>query len=262
MSRAAAGARVLALVAATAVVAASPACVKPDARRPGSATMSPQTREMQRDDAQNPAMLWVADGEALWSRAAGPAGRACADCHGDARASMRGVAARHPAYDEASRRPVDLGQRIAACRQRHQQAGPLAPESHERLALEAYVALQSRGMAVAPPADPRLDAHRERGRALFHQRIGQLDLACAQCHDANAGKRLGGSTIPEAHPTGYPIYRLEWQSAGSLQRRLRGCMSGVRAEVPPYDAPDLVDLALHLASRAAGMIVDAPGVRP
>ena len=45
-----------------------------------------------------------------------------------------------------------------------------------------------------------------------------------------AGRRLGGSPIPQAHPTGYPIYRLEWQGLGSLQRRLRDCMTGVRAE--------------------------------
>jgi hypothetical protein len=48
--------------------------------------------------------------------------------------------------------------------------------------------------------------------------------------------------IPQAHPTGYPIYRLEWQGLGSLQRRLRGCMSGVRAEPYPYDAQELVEL--------------------
>ena len=68
------------------------------------------------------------------------------------------------------------------------------------------------------------------GRALFEQRMGQLDLSCAHCHDAAAGRRLGGSPIPQAHPTGYPIYRLEWQGLGSLQRRLRDCLSGVRAE--------------------------------
>ena len=71
---------------------------------------------------------------------------------------------------------------------------------------------------------------------------GQLDLACAQCHDDNAGKRLGGSIIPQAHPTGYPIYRLEWQALGSLQRRLRGCLTGIRAEPFPYGATKLVDL--------------------
>jgi sulfur-oxidizing protein SoxA len=73
---------------------------------------------------------------------------------------------------------------------------------------------------------------------------------------------LGGSTIPQAHPTGYPIYRLEWQGMGSLQRRLRGCMAGVRAEPFAYDATEWVELELFLDRRAAGMRLDAPGVRP
>ena len=49
---------------------------------------------MQDDDATNPAVLWVLDGEALWNRKTGAADRSCAGCHGDARASMKGVAAR------------------------------------------------------------------------------------------------------------------------------------------------------------------------
>ena len=40
---------------------------------------------MQDDDTANPGMLWVLDGEALWNRKAGAAGKSCADCHGDAR---------------------------------------------------------------------------------------------------------------------------------------------------------------------------------
>ena len=57
------------------------------------------------------------------------------------------------------------------------------------------------------------------------QRQGQLNLACANCHDDNWDKRLAGSAITQGHPTGYPLYRLEWQSLGSLQRRLRACIS-------------------------------------
>ena len=68
--------------------------------------------------------------------------------------------------------------------------------------------------------------------------------------------------IPQAHPTGYPIYRLEWQGLGSLQRRLRGCMSGVRAEPFAFDAPELVALELYLMQRAAGMLLETPAVRP
>ncbi len=242
--------------------AASAAHAQSDAKQSGYDFMSPATQAMQRDDTQNPGMLWVAEGEALWNRKAGSADRACASCHGSAASSMRGVAARYPALDQASKRAVDLGQRINLCRQRHQQAAPFGAESQELLSLESLVALQSRGLPIAPPDDPALAASRERGRQLYRQRIGQLDLACAQCHDDNAGKRLGSSVIPQAHPTGYPIYRLEWQTMGSLQRRLRNCMTGVRAEPFPYGSDPLVDLELYLAARAAGMPGEAPAVRP
>ena len=54
--------------------------------------MAPDTKAMQDDDTANPGMLWVLDGEALWKKKAGTAGKACADCHGDAATSMKGVA--------------------------------------------------------------------------------------------------------------------------------------------------------------------------
>ena len=233
-----------------------------DPRRSGFDFMSREVQAMQLDDASNPAMLWVKDGEALWSRKSGAAERSCASCHGDAAASMRGVAARYPLFDAIARRPVDLAGRIELCRARHQQAAPLPAESDELLALESYVALQSRGLPIAPEVDPRLEPFRERGAQLWRQRVGQLDFACAQCHDGHAGQRLAGSVIPQAHPTGYPLYRLEWQGLGSLQRRLRGCMSGVRAEPYAYGSIELIELELYLAQRAAGMRLETPAVRP
>lgn len=239
------------------------ACAAPatDPRRSGFDDMSPATQALQRDDTQNPAMLWVLDGEALWSRRAGTEGRSCADCHGDASTTMRGVAARYPRFDASRSRPVDLGERIAQCRLRQGMPAPGA-ESAERLALQAYVALQSRGLPIAPDDDPRLAPFRERGRQLYRQRIGALNLSCTQCHDALAGGRLGGSTIPQGHPTGYPLYRLEWQGLGSLQRRLRGCLAGVRAEPFAPNALEWVELELQLMDRARGMPMDSPAVRP
>jgi sulfur-oxidizing protein SoxA len=232
------------------LMAALPATAA-DARRSGFDDMSPQLQAMQRDDAVNPGMLWVQEGAAMW-------GRECARCHGDAATSMRGVAARFPEFDTATQRPVTLSQRLAA----HQRATPLAPESDALLSLESFVALQSRGLPLAPPDDPRLRPFRERGEQLFRRRMGQLDFSCAQCHDDHAGQRLGGSTIPQAHPTGYPQYRLEWQAMASLQRRLRNCMNGVRAEPFAYGAPEFTDLELYLAMRAAGMRLEVPAVRP
>src|SRR5438445_360773 len=135
--------------------------------------MSRGTRAMQDDDTANPGMLWVLEGESLWTKKAGDA-----------------------------------------------------------------------------------------GRATFYRRQGQLNLACNQCHDDNWGRRLAGNVVPQAHPTGYPLYRLEWQSLGSLQRRLRGCLTGIRAEPYEYGAAELVDLELFLMWRARGMPFEAPAVRP
>jgi L-cysteine S-thiosulfotransferase len=231
-------------------------------RRSGFSFMSPDTQAIQNDDTANPGMLWVLDGEALWKSKAGTAARSCADCHDDAPASMRGVAARYPAFDKTLGRPVDLEQRINLCRTQNQQATPLAHESRDLLALTAFVARQSHGMPIETGADPQLELFIVKGRDLFVRRQGQLNLSCANCHDDNWDKRLAGSAITQAHPTGYPLYRLEWQSLGSLQRRLRACITGIRAQGYDYGAPELVELELYLMSRARGMAIEAPAVRP
>jgi L-cysteine S-thiosulfotransferase len=231
-------------------------------RRSGYEFMGRETRAMQDDEATHPGMLWVLDGEALWKRKAGAADRACADCHGDARARMKGVAARYPAFDAARGRPVNLEQRINLCRTERQKAPPLAFESKDLLALTAYVARQSRGLPIDIAIDARTRPFLDAGRETFRRRQGQLNLACSQCHDDHWGAKLAGSPIPQAHPTGYPLYRLEWQSLGSLQRRLRSCLVGIRAEPYAYGAPELVDLELYLMWRARGMKIETPAVRP
>jgi L-cysteine S-thiosulfotransferase len=231
-------------------------------RRSGYSFMAPDTKAIQDDDTANPGMLWVLDGEALWKKKQGASDKACADCHDDARSSMKGVAARYPAFDKELGRPVDLEQRINLERTRHQGAEPLAFESRDLLALTAFIAEQSRGVAISAGEDLALEPFVAKGRALFMQRQGQLNLACANCHDDNWDKRLAGSAITQAHPTGYPMYRLEWQSLGSLQRRLRGCIFGVRAQLYEFGAPELVELELYLMSRAKGMPIETPAVRP
>jgi L-cysteine S-thiosulfotransferase len=233
-----------------------------DQRRSGYTFMGPDSRAMQDDDTSNPGMLFVLDGEALWKTKIGSAEKSCADCHGEARESMKGVAARYPAFDGAIGRPVTLEQRINLERERHQQAPPLAYESHDLLALSAFVANQSRGMPITAGDDPALKPFVDKGRELFMQREGQLNLACANCHNDNFDKRLAGSPITQAQPTGYPLYRLEWQTLGSLERRLRSCMTGVRAQAFDYGAPEMVALELYLMSRAHGMTMESPAVRP
>ncbi len=225
-----------------ALLLASPAL----AQRSGYDDASPETRAMQDDDSANPGFLWVRQGEELWS--------SCASCHG-APASLRGVAARYPAWDATLGRPVTLAQRIA----RHQ--GVSLPDDAV-LALTALVGLQSRGMPLAVQTSGPMARVVADGDRLFHLRQGQLNLSCANCHDDRAGQRLGGSIIPEGHANGYPQYRLEWQSLGSFSRRLRSCMVGVRAEPYAPGSDQAVAIELYLAQRAGGLKVETPAVRP
>jgi sulfur-oxidizing protein SoxA len=223
--------------------------------------MSAETRAMQDGDTDNPGMLWVLDGEVLWRTKAGRAAVACAGCHGDAGTSMKGVAARYPAYDAKRETAIDLAGRINICRTERQEAPELARESKELLALTALIARQSRGLPIVSE-DARLKPVVAAGRAIFNSRQGQLNLACAQCHDANWGRKLAGITLPQGHPTGYPLYRLEWQTLGSLQRRLRNCVIGMRAAPYAYGSPELIALEAYLMWRARGMRMESPAVRP
>jgi sulfur-oxidizing protein SoxA len=227
-------------------------------RRSGYDDASPETRAMQDDDAANPAFLWVTQGEALWSEPAGSTGKSCASCHGGV-PSMRGAATHYPAFDPKRDRLVTLEQRINVCRTEHMSASALAWDDDKLLSLSALIGLQSRGMTLAvEPRDPFVSE----GAALFQERMGQLNLSCAQCHEDRAGLKLGGGVIPQGHPNGYPEYRLEWQGMGSLYRRLRNCMVGVRAEPFPPESREAAALALFLAVRANGMRIETPAVRP
>jgi L-cysteine S-thiosulfotransferase len=234
-----------------------------DQRRSGYDLMSHETQAMQDDDTSNPGMLWVLDGEALWHLKTGAADKACADCHGEASTSMKGIAARYPAFDAERGRALDLMQRINLCRNKHQNATSLPYESKELLALTAYVGHQSRGLPIADPsADEHLRAPIDAGRQIFNRRQGQLNLSCAQCHDDNWDKQLAGNPITQGQVTGYPLYRLEWQAIGSLQRRVRNCMIGMRAEPFDYGASEFVDLELFMSWRSRGLAIETPAVRP
>ena len=88
-----------------AIAAAQERALPLSALRSGITFAGADVRAMQADDLANPGRLWVERGEKIVERGGGSAGKSCASCHGDARSSMRGVAARYPEYDaDAGRR--------------------------------------------------------------------------------------------------------------------------------------------------------------
>ncbi len=227
-------------------------------RQSSTVLMGADNQKLQQDMTLHPALFSVMQGQALWDQTP-PNGRpACAGCHGTPR-QLKGAAVSYPRVQKAQL--ITLEDRINLCRGLQQQPA-YAPESSELLALSALLGLQSRGetLRFAMTAATRREA--EEGEKLFNRRMGQINLSCAQCHEERAGLLLGGVAIPQGHPTGYPIYRLEWQSMGSLQRRLRNCMIGMRAAPYEFGATELKQLELFLHFRAQGMVSEAPALRP
>lgn len=221
----------------------------------------PETRAMQDDDFSNPAMLWVDQGQALWGKAEGAAGRSCASCHDDAGRSMKGVGAAYPKYDDKLGKLLNLEQRINQCRTRHMQAEALPYESDALLALTAYVKTQSRGMPVSVAIDGPAAPFFELGRRFYETRRGQLDMACKTCHEENAGKYIRAERLSQGQSNGFPLYRLKWQKIGSLHKRFAGCNEEIRAEPFPPGSDDYVALELYLAWRGQGLPVETPAVR-
>ncbi len=222
--------------------------------------MSAENKAMQDDPLLNPAMFWVGDGESLWQQKLGPQNKSCSSCHGDVKKSMRGVATLYPKVVKGKLQTVES--QINQCRTSAQSMPALAYESKDLLALTTLIAFQSKGMPIAVSKNSSNQDFLQKGQKTFNERMGQLNLSCAQCHEDRAGLKLGGSYIPQGHPNAYPIYRLEWQTVGSLQRRLRNCMSGVRAQQFDYGSPEMAQLELFLMWRARGLPIESPGVRP
>ena len=251
-----------ALLAATLpfiAIAAEP--LRPVPLKGGIEFQGADVRALQADEFANPGSLWIEGGERLWNEKRGARGVSCAACHGADGSSMEGVAVKYPRYSDSLGRVVDLEQRVAACVEHNQEAARPAYESQELLSLAAFVASRSRGLAISPDASPQSQAVYERGRSLYFERQGQLNLACTNCHDASWGKRLLAETVSQGQPADWPAYRLEWQAMGSIERRLRACYLGVRAEMPAYGSDDLVALEVYLSRRGQGLVSHAPGVR-
>ena len=220
-----------------------------------------ETQAMQDDDLLNPGFFWVERGARLWHEVEGAAGESCASCHGDAPATMRGVGAAYPKYRAASGKVVNLEQQVNICRSEHMEAEPWEFSSDELLAMTVFVKHQSRGLPVIVEIDGPAAPFFERGKAHFHERRGQLDMSCAQCHDLNHGKLLRGDLLSQGHSNGYPIYATGDESARPLHKLLWHCNELMRST--PFDvlSDEFVALELFLAWRGQGLPVEVPGVR-
>lgn len=229
--------------------------------RSGYTFAAAETRAIQDDAFDNPAFLWVDYGEELWSTVDGKAGKSCASCHENAAGSMASVGATYPVYYKPWGKLMNVEQRINQCRSENMKAEPYKWESRELLGMTAYVKNQSSGKPVEVKVDGVAAPFFEKGKEFYYARRGQLDMACKNCHEDNAGNMIRANLLSQGQSNGFPTYRLKWQGVGSLHRRFRGCNKQVRATPFAYGSDEYVNLELFLAHRGRGLPVETPSVR-
>lgn len=227
----------------------------------------PETQAMQWDteandwaDIDNPGFIWVDQGEELWDKVDGKAGKSCAGCHGDV-SSMAGVSTTYPKYNAADGKLRALQDQITDCRVNRMQAKEWKWESDEMLGMTAFIKLQSRGMPINVAIDGSAAPFYQAGKEFYEARRGMMDMSCANCHEDYPGSWARADLISNGLPNGYPTFRLKWQKFGSLHRRFSGCNKNIRAQPYGRGSDEYTNLELYIASRANGVASEAPGVR-
>lgn len=230
-------------------------------RRSGYTYMTDETRAVQDDDFENPGMLWVENGQALWGKKMGSAGKSCASCHADPEKDMKGVAPSYPKYNKKLGKLENLEQVINRHLVDSMGAKALKFDSKTMLSLTTYIGHISKDMPVNVKVDGPAAPFFEKGKAFYYKRRGQLDLACKHCHEDHAGQNIRANVLSEGQINGFPTYRLKWQKPGSVHRRFRGCNKNVRAKPFKAGSDEYTNLELYVKWRGRGLPTETPAVR-
>ncbi|SDQ75882.1 sulfur oxidation c-type cytochrome SoxA [Pseudovibrio sp. Tun.PSC04-5.I4] len=221
---------------------------------------SAETQALQMDDFENPAFVAIEYAEEIWETPAGTSGKSCESCHGDAN-SFEGLRTKLPRWDEKMGKPATMEMLINASIEEHQGAKPWKWESEEMLAMTSLIGLQSRGMPVALETEGPIADWITKGEKLYYTRVGQLDMACASCHEDNYGNMIRADHLSQGQINGFPVYRLKWGGLGSIHRRFKGCMKQVRAEPYKPGGDEFIALEAYVATRGMGLSVETPSIR-
>lgn len=223
---------------------------------------SDETQAAQIDDFTNPGMLYVEQGAELWNMVEGEAGKSCASCHDDAAESMKEVGAQIPKWNAAAGKPFNLELQINQCRTERMKAPEYKFGVAEQVALVTFVRHQARGVPVKIDLESgEMQSWWDRGKDLYYTRFGQLDLACASCHEGNSGKNLRADHLSQGQINGFPTYRFADGGMVPTHQRFRGCIRDTRAE--PFEplSDEFLALEVYVASRGSGLSVETPAVR-
>ncbi len=219
-----------------------------------------ETRLMQADDFDNPGMIFVEQARDSWGEVEGTEGKSCASCHNEPE-SLAGVRAVYPKWNEEAGEVRTLEMQVNDCRVNQMGAEELKYTSVPMQSMVALISSVSRGMPVNVAIDGPAQETWEKGKEIYYTRFGQLELACANCHEDNYGNMIRADHLSQGQINGFPVYRLKNTKLNAAHDRFKGCIRDTRAETFAPGSPEFVALELYVASRGNGLSVEGPSVR-
>lgn len=226
----------------------------------------------------NPADLFEAKGEALWTQKRGPKNASLEQCDlGRGPGVVKGAFVELPRYFPDTARVQDLESRLVYCMQSLQgfDAAAIAAtpfgrgEQSNVTALATYVAAASRGLRFNLPQSHATERRMyEIGKRVFYFRGGPYDFACASCHGED-GKRIRLQDLPNLTKNpgdgigfaAWPAYRVSNGQMWSMQLRLNDCYRQQRFPYPGFGSDATIALSVFMGVNAKGAESIAPSIK-
>jgi sulfur-oxidizing protein SoxA len=226
----------------------------------------------------NPAELFEARGEALWTRKRGPKNASLEQCDlGRGPGVVKGVFVTLPRYFPDTKRVQDLESRLMTCMETLQgiPAADVARtpfgrgEQQNMEGLVAWISAESRGMKFDLPQSHLAEREMyELGKRAFFYRGGSHDFSCASCH-GEEGRRIRLQDLPllTKNPgdgvgfAAWPAYRVSSGELWGMQRRLNDCFRQQRFPFPGYGTDVTIALGTYMGVNAKGAQSIAPSIK-
>ena len=160
--------------------------------------------------------MWAVDkAQELWKQA-GAAGSSCNTCHSDPKTSFKTWAASMPMWEPRLNKVLGVEEFVT----RHAKATTGASwlmETDENRAMSVYLHFLANGAPIkVDTSSPGAKAAIERGKELSARKLGQLNLACTDCH-GKVGQSLDSRSVAgRAERPIRPFPDLAHQPAGDL----------------------------------------------
>ncbi|HVL57146.1 MAG TPA: hypothetical protein VM491_11605, partial [Burkholderiaceae bacterium] len=128
-------------------------------------------------------------------------------------------------------------------------------QGQQNITMAILVKMQSNGMPYKLALDdPNVQAAVKRGQELFHRPVGQRAHACADCHTERGGahKFLGGrflANVEKDAMINHPYYRTAQARLWDIRIRMQWCMTPLRTNMLPGDAPEYADIETYILSK-------------